>query len=82
MIGPSVLQVMFDTHLHYGFHVFADELLLQHADDRSLRTLIQVVGGALTLLVDPRLHLLDVNGRAVLRQKLLTLHLSKSTSSK
>ena len=37
MIGPSVLQVMFDTHLDYGFHVFADEFLLQHADDRPLR---------------------------------------------
>ena len=82
MIGPSVLQVMFDTHLDYGFHVFADELLLQHADDRPLCALVQVVGGALTLLVDPRLHLLDVNRRAVLCKELLTLHLSKSTTSK
>ena len=30
MIRPSVL----DTYLHYGFHVFGDEFLLQDADDR------------------------------------------------
>ena len=71
MIGPSVL----DTYLHYGFHVFGDEFLLQDADDRTLGALVQVVRRAFTLLVDPRLHLLDVNRRAVLSQKPLTLHL-------
>ena len=32
MIRPSVL----DTYLHYGFHVFGDEFLLQNADDQTL----------------------------------------------
>ena len=56
VVHPVVLEHVDDPralHLHDGLHVPLDQLLLHHLHDPRLRALVQVVGGALRLLVDP-----------------------------
>ena len=52
---------------------FMCQLVLHHQDDPELSTFILVVGGPLRLLIDPSLHLKDVNPGRILFQKLLAL---------
>ena len=73
----SNTKYVFINHLNNCFHVFFDELLLDHLHDALFSAVIKIILGPVSLFLYAALHPLDVNTRAVFCQEFLTLQLKQ-----